>query len=317
MDVKLRVTNKNSPLREIQLGAHTLVGRSAECHLRVVSMKVSRRHCELHVEGESIFVRDLGSSNGTKLNGRRIPTQTDVAIAPGSRLQVGPLDCTVEFAPSTPRLGGQLSTASDSDILAALPQALDNEETRDYLPRDGAAVAERAPRGALPPSPAPPAGAPIRPGDTVVDAGAARHAREAAERARERAESVLEGDSSVDLPTASQYASEGSALAHDGPAQPKAAEQKRRSLWSVMPRLDEIVELPQGSGAESSSEPEETDPLDLPDRLEEGSSDEVLLEEASASEPLQTPEQQAAPSEVPDEADPALKAFLEQFRPQP
>ncbi|MEJ2366996.1 MAG: EAL domain-containing protein [Acidobacteriota bacterium] len=49
-----------------------LIGRSPDNHLCVESSAVSRRHAELHLEGRRIALRDLGSSNGTWVNGVRI-----------------------------------------------------------------------------------------------------------------------------------------------------------------------------------------------------------------------------------------------------
>ncbi|HEY5937315.1 MAG TPA: sigma 54-interacting transcriptional regulator, partial [Kofleriaceae bacterium] len=46
-----------------------LVGRSAECDVIVDSKKISRRHCCLALVRDELFVRDLGSTNGTTING--------------------------------------------------------------------------------------------------------------------------------------------------------------------------------------------------------------------------------------------------------
>src|SRR4029079_3221006 len=46
-----------------------LFGRGAECHVRPNSEWVSRQHCLLRVTGEVVSLRDLGSRNGTLVNG--------------------------------------------------------------------------------------------------------------------------------------------------------------------------------------------------------------------------------------------------------
>jgi len=66
-----------------------LIGRGADCHLRPASELVSRHHCVLTVTADSIRVEDLGSTNGTLLNGRRI--EGEVQISQGDLLEVGPL----------------------------------------------------------------------------------------------------------------------------------------------------------------------------------------------------------------------------------
>jgi eukaryotic-like serine/threonine-protein kinase len=49
-----------------------VIGRSAVCSLRLDDQSVSRRHCLLDVAGEWAWVRDLGSLNGTFVNGQDI-----------------------------------------------------------------------------------------------------------------------------------------------------------------------------------------------------------------------------------------------------
>ena len=50
----------------------TTMGRRPDCHLRVQTNDVSRQHCELVLNKAGLSVRDLGSSNGTFVNGKRI-----------------------------------------------------------------------------------------------------------------------------------------------------------------------------------------------------------------------------------------------------
>ena len=52
-------------------GQHT-VGRSSENDVQVAMARVSKVHAELKIDGERIFVRDLGSSNGTFVNGKLV-----------------------------------------------------------------------------------------------------------------------------------------------------------------------------------------------------------------------------------------------------
>src|SRR4051794_8489424 len=49
-----------------------VIGRSARCELRLDDPTVSRRHCLLDVAGRWAWVRDLGSLNGTFVNGQDI-----------------------------------------------------------------------------------------------------------------------------------------------------------------------------------------------------------------------------------------------------
>jgi pSer/pThr/pTyr-binding forkhead associated (FHA) protein len=45
------------------------IGRAAECEVRLADTSVSRRHAEIRAAGDGWTVVDLGSTNGTKVNG--------------------------------------------------------------------------------------------------------------------------------------------------------------------------------------------------------------------------------------------------------
>jgi predicted component of type VI protein secretion system len=66
----------------------TVIGRREDCDLRIPLGDVSRKHCRLILEGETIKVEDLGSSNGTYRNGERVQ-QTELSA--GDTLQIGPV----------------------------------------------------------------------------------------------------------------------------------------------------------------------------------------------------------------------------------
>jgi eukaryotic-like serine/threonine-protein kinase len=53
-------------------GALYQVGRGEDCQIRLPNRSVSRRHCQLAIAFPNIWVEDLGSRNGTFVNGRRI-----------------------------------------------------------------------------------------------------------------------------------------------------------------------------------------------------------------------------------------------------
>ena len=64
------------------------IGRSRECDVRVEDGNVSRRHAELSRDGDSDWtVVDLGSTNGTEVNGRRITKRT--SLDDGDRIGIG------------------------------------------------------------------------------------------------------------------------------------------------------------------------------------------------------------------------------------
>ncbi len=65
-----------------------VVGRHRGCDARVDSARVSRRHCCLALESDGVLVRDLGSTNGTWINGDRIEVGE---LLPGDELSIAHL----------------------------------------------------------------------------------------------------------------------------------------------------------------------------------------------------------------------------------
>ena len=66
-------------------GDRILIGRAADCDIRLASGRVSSRHCELRFEGSWWRVRDLQSKNGVRVNGTQVQEQM---LWPGDRLTV-------------------------------------------------------------------------------------------------------------------------------------------------------------------------------------------------------------------------------------
>lgn len=70
-----------------------LVGREEDCHLRPNSDLVSRHHCVFTTDETSVRLRDLGSTNGTLVNGERI--RGAVLLTDGDRVAIGKLEFQV------------------------------------------------------------------------------------------------------------------------------------------------------------------------------------------------------------------------------
>ena len=75
-------------LREYLIhGDEFLLGRGNDCDLCLYDTTASRHHCLIRVRGSEITLADLGSSNGTFLNGTRVISQT--ALQTGDEIRVG------------------------------------------------------------------------------------------------------------------------------------------------------------------------------------------------------------------------------------
>lgn len=67
----------------------TVVGRGENSKIRIASGEVSREHCLLIARDEGVLVRELGSRNGTFLNGK--PIDGEQLLPPGGTLTIGPM----------------------------------------------------------------------------------------------------------------------------------------------------------------------------------------------------------------------------------
>ena len=64
----------------------TVIGRGDQANLRLPDVGISRRHARLDYDGAQVVLTDLGSTNGTMVNGQRVSA---VALNPGDMIQLG------------------------------------------------------------------------------------------------------------------------------------------------------------------------------------------------------------------------------------
>jgi transcriptional regulator with GAF, ATPase, and Fis domain len=79
----------------VPVGDTTRVGKADDNDLVLPDDTVSRHHCELVREGEAVRVRDLGSTNGTRVDGTRVG---DALLSPGAVLKVGEVEVALRPA---------------------------------------------------------------------------------------------------------------------------------------------------------------------------------------------------------------------------
>lgn len=86
----------------------TVIGRGTDADITITDAGSSRRHVEILWDGERAMVRDLGSTNGTELGGRKI---TEAALAPDSVIRVGRTDIVFKVVPQASSAGQGLYDA--------------------------------------------------------------------------------------------------------------------------------------------------------------------------------------------------------------
>lgn len=74
-----------------------MLGSDHICQLRSPLPGIASRHCAVRIDERKVFVRDLGSNEGTLVNGSRMPTSEEWPLHKGDRIAVGPLEFMVQF----------------------------------------------------------------------------------------------------------------------------------------------------------------------------------------------------------------------------
>lgn len=94
----LRTRDDGEPLAfRLLPGAAKTIGRAPQADFVLDRALVSRLHCRVVLgEGGELVVEDLGSTNGTFVNGRRV---TRAAVAPGDVISVGRVELVASLEP--------------------------------------------------------------------------------------------------------------------------------------------------------------------------------------------------------------------------
>ena len=94
MDIILKVTKGSKVGAKVAIKKDEfIIGRSPECNLCAASTSISRKHCVIKRSGTTVTVADLGSRNGTLINGEKIPAETE--LTSGDTLTIGNLEFLV------------------------------------------------------------------------------------------------------------------------------------------------------------------------------------------------------------------------------
>lgn len=176
MDVRLIYFGTSGRKREVRLNKGVVaMGRGEQCQLRIPADTVSRRHCELEVTPTAVILSDLGSSNGTKVNGKSL-IDDDLELKAGDKITVGPATFIVVIDGKPANVGAPEPVAPDGeealtgssvaeeafDPFSALNEVAEEEEEEEEDIPAGPRIAQIRPdpkKGAGPDAPKGPPGA--------------------------------------------------------------------------------------------------------------------------------------------------------------
>ncbi len=143
MKVQLVVVRGKPEGKVIPLvGPKFKIGRGETCHLRPISEQISREHAEFTIDAGAVVVRDLGSRNGTLVNGKAL---TDACqLKDRDLVQVGPLTFAVSIvdAPVAAVAATAKPAATPAAEAKASPDDISTDDIDSWLigPNAGAAA---------------------------------------------------------------------------------------------------------------------------------------------------------------------------------
>ena len=73
------------------------IGRGEGCQLRPNNDQVSREHAMFEVASSAVYVQDLGSRNGTEVNGKKLTAHDPYTLKNGDLVKIGPLTFAVSI----------------------------------------------------------------------------------------------------------------------------------------------------------------------------------------------------------------------------
>jgi len=118
----LRIIDGPGEGEHVTLGEYAALGRFRGCELQIKDPESSRRHAEIILADGEYRLRDLGSSNGTLLNGTRI---TEVTLRHGDHIEIGTV--AVQFV-------DEEAGTSDTPVPPAPEEPVDEPELADVTP---------------------------------------------------------------------------------------------------------------------------------------------------------------------------------------
>lgn len=102
-----------APPLDLKADATIVIGRAQEADLSVPSNRVSRRHAEIYWKDGRPWIKDLGSQNGTQVNGKRVQ---DHKLEDNDEVSVGPFLCTYRCVSGVGSVG-KAAPAADTNAL--------------------------------------------------------------------------------------------------------------------------------------------------------------------------------------------------------
>ena len=136
MDVALLLSRERGERRRFPL-THDVItmGRGEGCDFRIPLGDVSRKHCSLVRSDDGLVIQDIGSSNGTFVNGKKV---REAALRAGDQIRIGSLRFIVQIDGVPSEEDAEFTTLSEKTV----PETV--SEIPEQVPADDADEAGEA-----------------------------------------------------------------------------------------------------------------------------------------------------------------------------
>jgi pSer/pThr/pTyr-binding forkhead associated (FHA) protein len=125
---KLVILNQGMTGRSHELTVdRTTIGRVEDNTFHIMDASVSSHHCEVHLRGAEILIRDLNSTNGTFINNEKI---SESILKPGQTLRLGQVELKLDTG-----AGVDLPAASAGSPAPAVPSKPKQVDATMVIPR--------------------------------------------------------------------------------------------------------------------------------------------------------------------------------------
>jgi ABC-type multidrug transport system ATPase subunit/pSer/pThr/pTyr-binding forkhead associated (FHA) protein len=138
LDVEISILSGLPPRKE-KISRQVVIGRGEEADLILNHPEISPRHCRVIPEAEKWFIEDLGTQNGTAVNGVTISGRTRLSI--GDQIRVGPVILAFGAA-ADPLITPQGATSAGAILLKGRPAEIIPLERKLILGRAGDATVQ-------------------------------------------------------------------------------------------------------------------------------------------------------------------------------
>ena len=116
---------------ELELTAGALViGRATSCDLVLESTRISRNHARLTVEGDAVTIEDLGSRNGTFVNGEQV---SSAGLRTGDRISIADVTLTLRAEGGADQ---EVAASADGTVIFMPTEIMDREATQVLAPAE-------------------------------------------------------------------------------------------------------------------------------------------------------------------------------------